>query len=1032
MRILSLSIALSLSLSSLGYASEQRHFNDATIHAIQFVDKSEGWAVGDEGVIWHTIDGGKNWERQPTGVRASLRSVHFLTPYTGWVVGRVELPYDAGSRGVVLFTNDGGIKWKQLHINSFPGLNAVRMVDDRVGYLLGDGSERFPSGIFRTDDGGQTWRPVPGPRSAGWLAGQFTDKETGALVGRWSQLATIRRGLVGAADVDELGGRSLCGLHVQGKDAIAVGQGGLVLLSDTGGSRWGYADLKLPENWRTNLDFHAVHGHGRHLWIAGRPGSVLFHSSDFGRTWQVRKTGQPLPLHCIYFHDEKTGWAAGAMGVILATRDGGQTWQVQRRGGMKAALLFVHAKPETAPLETVAHLGGDQGYLAVGLCMHAPDPSSARLDQARAGERWSAAFVASGATTAEMLWQFPLPLYLEKSDKSTLMRAWDRSHADRAAEEYLRQIVLALRMWQPSVIVTDHPDPAQSRSSTAALVAEALHSAFSKAADPNVFPEQIDGLQLPLCKPTKLYGLWHQADGAHVSLDPEQISLRLGATYRDYTAEAFSLSGGSVPKRIRYFRLLDSRLAGADKHRDLMEGTRLAPGGTARRDIAPLTELSQGIAKSIRQRRNLQALADHPVAQLADPQKMLAQLGPAFEQLPDQQASEAAFAIGKRYVELGQWTLAREVFLLLVDKYPGHPRAADAYRWLVRYNSSSEARRRHELGQFVMVTNFGFRSKEPTRITTNQLKIESKGGVAEGVGVQQLTLLGNRAETRRWYEGCLEIGARLAAFGPLEAGDPSIHFCMNAARRHLGKFEEAREWNARFMKEYRGPWRAAARAEEWLRQRHGRPPKPVAFCRQTATRPFLDGKFDDPCWKDLPAIEFRHAAGATPDKYRTDAWLAYDDDFLYLALRCQHPAQAFVPPVKPRQHDQDLSDFDRVSFFIDVDRDYSTYFHLAVDQRGCVFEDCWGDRNWNPRWFVAVDSQPGRWQIEAAIPLVSLTGDKITIGKAWCCNLVRIVPRHGVQAMSLPADVEPRPEGMGLLLFAPGGAKRGHPLSAKE
>ena len=115
----------------------------------------------------------------------------------------------------------------------------------------------------------------------------------------------------------------------------------------------------------------------------------------------------------------------------------------------------------------------------------------------------------------------------------------------------------------------------------------------------------------------------------------------------------------------------------------------------------------------------------------------------------------------------------------------------------------------------------------------------------------------------------------------------------------------------------------------------------------------------------------------------------------------------------------DLRNFDRVSLLLDLDRDYSTAFHLQVDQRGCVFEDCWGDRSWNPRWFVAVKSDRTCWQIEAAIPMTELSGDNVSVGKAWACNVTRIVPGRGVQALSLPADVEPRPEGMGLLMFAP-------------
>ena len=93
LRTLSLSLTVfTAALCPSVRAADLRNFEDASLHAVQFWDTREGWAVGDEGVIWHTIDGGKHWERQPSGVRASLRSLHFLDPYTGWVVGREELP----------------------------------------------------------------------------------------------------------------------------------------------------------------------------------------------------------------------------------------------------------------------------------------------------------------------------------------------------------------------------------------------------------------------------------------------------------------------------------------------------------------------------------------------------------------------------------------------------------------------------------------------------------------------------------------------------------------------------------------------------------------------------------------------------------------------------------------------------------------------------------------------------------------------------------------------------------------------------
>ena len=103
---------------------------------------------------------------------------------------------------------------------------------------------------------------------------------------------------------------------------------------------------------------------------------------------------------------------------------------------------------------------------------------------------------------------------------------------------------------------------------------------------------------------------------------------------------------------------------------------------------------------------------------------------------------------------------------------------------------------------------------------------------------------------------------------------------------------------------------------------------------------------------------------------------------------------------------------------IDLDRDYQTYYQLQVDQRGALAEDCWGDRTWNPKWFVAVNAEETGWTAEIAIPLSELTGDIITPGKLWAINVVRTVPGKGVQAWSGPAGVTPRPEGMGIMTFA--------------
>src|SRR5262249_33205506 len=419
-----------LSMAATLPAQDLPHFGDAGLRSIQFVDDNEGWAAGDDGVVWHTINGGKNWERQSTGTRASLRCVHFLNPYSGWAVGRAELP---GSR-------DGGVKWRLLNSNSIPGLNYVKFFGERVGVAAGDGSEAFPSGLFTTLDGGRTWKPVPGTRCPSWLAGDFTDTETGVLAGAWNRLAPGRDGGVGVGDVHSVGGRNVTGLKVNGERAIAVGQGALVMVSrNTAGVKWRFADLKLPHEVRAAIDFNAVAIHGAHVWAAGRPGSVVFHSADHGMTWEIQKTGQPLPLHAVCFLDANRGWAAGEVGTVLGTTDGGKTWSVQRQGGMRAAILFVHAQSSGVALDTVAALGGEEGYYAVGLGVTCPDPATLARRYDTDAERIAAAMKAAdplratdpmriaqvirlcGGATGEQFWQFPIAGFQEGVDAQMLL-----------------------------------------------------------------------------------------------------------------------------------------------------------------------------------------------------------------------------------------------------------------------------------------------------------------------------------------------------------------------------------------------------------------------------------------------------------------------------------------------------------------------------------------------------------------------------------------------------------------------------------
>ena len=59
-------------------AADLRFPEDAALRAVHFVDGREGWAVGDEGTIWHTIDAGQttpSTQPQVTGVDFGIATI---------------------------------------------------------------------------------------------------------------------------------------------------------------------------------------------------------------------------------------------------------------------------------------------------------------------------------------------------------------------------------------------------------------------------------------------------------------------------------------------------------------------------------------------------------------------------------------------------------------------------------------------------------------------------------------------------------------------------------------------------------------------------------------------------------------------------------------------------------------------------------------------------------------------------------------------------------------------------------------------
>ncbi len=98
---------------------------------VQFLDTSNGWAVGASGTVIHTADGGTTWAQQTTPGAVSgttLRAVFFNSATDGTVVG---------DGGVILSTANGGTTWTAGSSGTTEDLRSVHFTDSDNGWIVG-------------------------------------------------------------------------------------------------------------------------------------------------------------------------------------------------------------------------------------------------------------------------------------------------------------------------------------------------------------------------------------------------------------------------------------------------------------------------------------------------------------------------------------------------------------------------------------------------------------------------------------------------------------------------------------------------------------------------------------------------------------------------------------------------------------------------------------------------------------------------------------------------------------------------------
>jgi photosystem II stability/assembly factor-like uncharacterized protein len=283
----------------------------ANLSGVAFANCCDGVAVGANGAIITTNDGGNSWASQTSGFKGGFRDVAFADE------SRVVA---VGDQCKIRISDDKGVTWAVPQtLRAFTGesdlLGGVGFKNAKVGYAVGVARNGgIPEAlVLTTGDGGNTW------------SDQFVLTES-------------------ADDVVDVDFSVMDGVtYVVAVGAGTTGIGGLVIRAEIGTTNWSMPAV-LPSRTPNRL-FGVSFAQGPHAqygWAVGALGTIL-HTTDGGDTWTLQTSGiSDEHLLRVAAIDDMRAWVVGINGSLLATRNGGENWIQQdiRGGGQLLDLSF--------------------------------------------------------------------------------------------------------------------------------------------------------------------------------------------------------------------------------------------------------------------------------------------------------------------------------------------------------------------------------------------------------------------------------------------------------------------------------------------------------------------------------------------------------------------------------------------------------------------------------------------------------------------------------------------------------------------
>jgi photosystem II stability/assembly factor-like uncharacterized protein len=327
--------------------------------AFFFTASDTGYAVGNNGALMKTTDGGISWKVYPPSISVDYYSVFFTDANTGYIAGSNNY------YGLILKTTDAGASWdtcyKGTQTDSY--LSSIYFPTHNIGYAIGgsDGLLKTTDAgttwtvlgtgfgqivyftspdtgyilspfryAFKTTNGGTTWDtlPIP-PTNLDFNSIYFTDANTGYLSNDLTLLKTTDAGASWVDDTTGMHGSfSSIGdfsIFFTSHDTgyVCNSSGDLFKTVDSGNTWFHLSHIPSSSNEISSIFFTE----SKTAYALGYASEVL-KSVNGGLSWTSLTSGNNIwGLYSLYFVDSLTGYAGGSLGLFMKTSNGGKHWE---------------------------------------------------------------------------------------------------------------------------------------------------------------------------------------------------------------------------------------------------------------------------------------------------------------------------------------------------------------------------------------------------------------------------------------------------------------------------------------------------------------------------------------------------------------------------------------------------------------------------------------------------------------------------------------------------------------------------------